>query len=116
VVAASLVAVEAMLVVLQGAAEIISVSGARAAMGVTTGIFFLVYGAGLGLCALALTKLQSWARAPVVVAQLIQLLVAWSFWGANTTYIALSMIAVAVLVLLGIFHPDSTHALADDPG
>jgi len=114
VVAASLVAVEAILLGLQGIAEIFSVAGDRVAMGVTTSVFFLAYGAGLAYCAWAVTRLRSWARAPIVVAQLIQMLVAWSFRGGATIPVAVALALVAVLVLAGVFHPASIDALADD--
>ena len=114
VVAASLVAVEAILLVLQGFAELVVLSGERVAMGVTTAGFFLVYGAGLAFCAWTVTRLRSWARAPIVVAQLIQLAVAWSFRGGSTTPVAVALALAAVLVLVGIFHPASIDALADD--
>ena len=113
-VAAALVAVEATLLILLGLGEILAVSGARVVMGVTTAVFFLVYGAGLVLCAWSVSKLKSWARAPVVVAQLIQLLVAWSFRGGSTTPVAITVGAVALLVLVAIFHPASLAALDDD--
>lgn len=117
VVAASLVAVEAILLVLYGFAEIGAVSGTRPAVGITTSVFFLVYGAGLAFCAWKVTRLQSWARAPLVLAQFIQILVAWSFFGGKTTAVAIALIACGVLALIGIFHPASLAALADDqPG
>jgi hypothetical protein len=114
VVAASLVAVEAILLVLQGVAELFVVSGERVVMGLTTTLFFWMYGAGLAFCAWSITRLRSWARAPIVVAQLIQLLVAWSFVGGSTTPVAIGLALSAVLVLVGIFHPASLDALADD--
>jgi hypothetical protein len=112
--ATSLVAVEAALVAVQGIAELLALSAARAAMGVTTAAFFLLYGAGLALCAWALARLRSWARAPVVVAQLLQLAVASSFWGGATAPVAIGLALLAVLVLAGVFHPASIAALADD--
>ncbi|MDQ3615822.1 MAG: hypothetical protein M3393_04200 [Actinomycetota bacterium] len=114
VAAATLVTVEAVLLVLQGAAEMASISGERAVMGITTSVFFLIYGGGLAFCAWALSRLRSWARAPVVVAQLIQVFVAWSFRGGDTTAIAVGLGMVAILVLLAVFHPASIDALADD--
>lgn len=115
VVAASLAAVEAMLLVLYGAAELFALSGQRVAMGVSTSLFFLLYGAGLAYCAWAVTRRQSWARAPIVLAQLIQLGVAWSFWGGGSTPVAIGLGFVALLVIVGIFHPASIAALADEP-
>ncbi len=113
-VAASLVAVEAALLLLQGVAELFALAGERLVMGVTTSLFFLIYGAGLGFCAVALWRLKSWARAPVVVAQLLQLLVAWSFLGGSTTWVAVGLGVLALLVLAGVLHPASTDALAGD--
>jgi hypothetical protein len=113
-VAASLVGVEALLLSLQGIAELFAITGERVVMGVTTSLFFLIYGAGLAFCALALWRLRSWSRAPVVVAQLLQLLVAWSFLGGSTTWVAVGLGVLALLVLAGVLHPASTAALAED--
>ena len=114
VVAAALVAVEALLVVVQGVVELVAVSGERLAMGVTTTLFFFFYGAGLALCAWAVVRLRSWGRAPIVVAQLIQLAVAWSFLGGSTTPVAVGLAVLAAIVLVGVFHPASIDALAED--
>ncbi len=112
--AVSLVAVEALVLVLLGVAEIATLSGSRALMGVTTAGFFLAYGAGLGFCAWSMSRLQSWARSPVVLGQLIQLGVAWSFRGEPWTWVAVALAVVALVVLAGIFHPASLAALASD--
>jgi hypothetical protein len=113
-VAAGLVGVEALLLVLYGVLEIVALSEQRVAMGVTTAVFFLGYGAALGICAWSLVRLRSWARSPVVLAQLIQLGVAWSFRGGASTPVAVALALVAVLVLVGVFHPASLAALADE--
>jgi hypothetical protein len=110
-VAASLVAVEGLLLIGYAVLEVASVDGDRVAVAATTGLFFLVYGLGLLLCARALGRRHSWARSPVVLAQLIQLGVAWSFWGESTTAVAVGVAVVAVLVLVGVFHPASLQAL-----
>jgi len=83
-------------------------------MGATTSVFFIVYGVGLGGCAWVLCGRRSWARAPVVLAQLIQLGVGWSLRGGSTTVASVALVVLAVLVLAGIFHPASLRALADD--
>ena len=83
-------------------------------MGVTTPLFFVLYGVGLAFCAWSVRKLHSWARAPLVLAQLIQLGVAWSFRGGTATIVTVVLAAVAVLVLVGIFHPSSLEALSED--
>lgn len=112
IVAASLVAVEGMLLLGYAVLELASLDADRAEVAVSTSVFFLLYGGGLLCCAWALTRLGSWARSPAVLAQLIQLGVAWSFWGGDTTGVALAIAAVAVVVLAGIFHPASLAALA----
>ena len=114
VVAASLVAVEGLLLLVFAVLELASLDSDRLAMGATTSIFFLAYGAGLLLCAWSLVRGQSWARSPVVLTQLIGLGVAWSFRGGDTTAVAVAIALVAVVVLAGLFHPASLAALADD--
>lgn len=114
VVAASLVTVEGVLLLLLAVLESVALDSSRLAMGLTTAVFFAAYGAGLLWCARALHRRRSWARSPVVLAQLIQLGVAWSFVGGETTMVAVGMAVVALLVLAGIFHPASLDALADD--
>jgi hypothetical protein len=111
VAAVALVGAEAVALVLVGGAELGVLSSSRATMGLTTALFFGVYGVGLGACAWQLLRLRSWARAPVVLAQLIQIPVAWSFRGGSTTLVAVALAAVAVLVLAGVFHPASIAAL-----
>lgn len=114
VVATSLAAVEGAMLVLYGVVELAAVEGDKAVMGVSTALFFLVYGAGLAFCAWKVHRGQSWARSPVVMAQLIQLGVAWSFWGGSSTPAAVALGLVALVVLVGIFHPASLAALGDD--
>ena len=109
-VAAALVAVEGLLLLGYAVLEVASVHEDRVAVALTTGAFFLAYGAGLVLCAVGLTRRSSWARSPVVLAQLIQLGVAWSFWGGDTTPVAIGVAVVALVVLVGVFHPASRQA------
>ena len=114
-VAASLVAVEGLVLVLYGVLEAAAITGGRVTMGVTTAIFFLAYGGGLLACAWALRGRRSWARGPVVLAQLIQLGLAWSFRGNAPLALVLALAGVALVVLVGVFHPASLDALADEP-
>lgn len=112
-VAASLAAVEGLLFLVLAVAELADFELSKAVMGVTTALFFLLYGVALVACAWAVWRLRSWGRSPIVVAQLLQLAVAWSFWGGETTWIAVSAGVVALVVLAGIFHPQSLQALGD---
>ena len=114
-VAAALAGVEAGALLLQGITLVPALEGQRMAMGLTTVVFFLAYGAGLAWCAVQLRRRRSWARSPVVFAQLIQLGVASSFWGGQTTYVAVALGLVALIVLAGVFHPQSLRALDNAP-
>ena len=116
VVAASLVAVEAVSLVIFGVVELRSLESSKLAMGITTALFFAVYGVGLGVFAWLLYRRQSWVRAPVVLAQLIQLGVAWSFRSGGTAVVSVLLTVVAVVVLVGVFHPASLRAVEEVDG
>ena len=103
-----------MLIVL-GIAEAFTIQGTRLVLGVTTALFFLVYGAGLGLLARGLWMASTWSRGPTVFTQLIQLLVAYSFWGGATKAVSVALALAAAAVLICVFQKASTQALADNP-
>ena len=116
-VAAGLVLVEAfVLVVVFGVGEVLTTSSSRATMSLTTAVFFLVYGGGLAFCAWQLARRRSWTRAPIVLSQLIQLGVAWSFRGGSTEGVSVLLSVVAVVVVGALFHPASMRALAEPDG
>ena len=95
--------------------ELASLSSGRVTMAVSTSVFFLAYGLGLVVCAGGLYRLHSWGRSPVILAQLIQLGLAWSFKGGETTWVAIGLAVSALVVIAGLLHPTSVLALADDP-
>jgi hypothetical protein len=109
VVAASLAAVEGLGIGILGLVELVNLSSGRLTMGVTTAVFFAAYAAGLLSCAWQLNRCAPWARSPLVLAQLIQLGIAWNFRDALA--IAIGLAVVAVIVLAGLFHPASMQAL-----
>ncbi len=111
--AAAVVGIEGAAYALFGLSLVPSVTGERLTMGLTTLVFMTAYGAFLGFCALRLWRLHSWARAPIVMAQLIQIPVALSFWGGQTRPVTVVMLLVSAVVLAGVFHPQSTGALED---
>lgn len=115
IVAASLVAVEGGLLGLLALVELASLDTGRLTMGITTAVFFAVYGAGLLACAWGLSRGAAWSRSPAVLTQLIQLGLAWSFRGGNTTWVAVSLAVVAGITLAGILHPASIDSLTDRP-
>ena len=110
-VACAAVGLEALALLVVGVVELGVLSGSRLEMGLTTALFFLAYGVGLAFCAVRLLRLHTWARAPVVLTQLIQVMVAWSFRGQSTTWVWLVLVVVAVAVLAGVLAPVSTRAL-----
>ena len=109
-----MVAAEGLVLVVLGIAEAFTIQGSRLVLGLTTAAFFVLYGAGLVFVARGLWRASTWSRGPVVFAQLIQLLVGYSFWGGSTRAIAIALALAAVGVLIAVFQKSSTEALADD--
>lgn len=114
VVAASLAAVEAIFVLLFAVVELVTTNRERLVMGGTTALFFAIYGVTLAVCAHGLVKGRSWARGPVLLAQLIWLGLAWNFRDSELTVLAVCAALAAVIAIAGLVHPASTDALARD--
>ncbi len=114
--AAGIVGAEAATVFALGVAELVRIDTGRPVVGATTGMFFVVYAAGLAAAAVGLARLRSWSRALIVLAQLIQLGVAWSFAGAATLWVAALLAVAAVIVLSVVLAPATTDALYGRPG
>ena len=110
-VAAGLLLVQGLLTVGYGVTELFVLDRDRLVMGLTTALFFLIYGAGLGVCGWGLSRAQSWARGPALFAQLAWLGLAWSFREGKTWPIAVVLAVLAVLTLVGMLHPQSIDAL-----
>jgi len=113
VVAASLVAVEGLLLLAYAVLELASISADRVAVALTTTVFFAGYAVLLLACARAVTRGRSWARSPIVLTQLIQLGLAWSFRDGSTLVVAVALAVVALVVLAGVLNPASIDALSD---
>ncbi len=111
-----LVGLEGLVLVALAVLELVNVSSQRVTLAVTTALFFLVLGAGLGACARGLFRARSWARGPVVACQLIGLLLSFSFWGGGTTPAAVVILLASALALVAVLHPASTRALAAADG
>jgi len=109
------VAAEGLVLVVLGIAEAFTIQGSRLVLGLTTTVFFLLYGVGLGAVARGLFRASTWSRGPAVFSQLIQLLIAYSFWGGGTKAVAIALVVAAIAVLVGGFRKESTEALADNP-
>jgi hypothetical protein len=122
--AAVVVAVEALTLVGFGVAETFAIDSDRIALGITNIVFFLLYGGLLLWCARALLAGRSWSRSPIVLTQLIQLGVAWSFAGGSTRWVSVALALPALAVLAVMLSPSTTGVLygrrsrwdLEDPG
>jgi len=113
--AAAVVAAEGVVLAVLGIVEAITIDSTRLTMGVTTAGFLILYGGALVFVSRGLYRAATWSRGPAVFAQLIQLGVAWSFWGGSTSAVSVVLAIAAIAVLVAIFQKVSTEALADDP-
>lgn len=113
-VVAGLTLVEGLVAVIFGIAELADLSAKRPEVALTTGAFFLLAGVGLGACAWGLSKLHTWGRGPVLLAQLIALGLAWNFRGDKTWPISVALAVPALVVLAGMLHPATMDALEGD--
>ncbi len=110
-VAAGLTFVQGLLTVLFGLAEAVQTEAGRVVMGLTTSVFFVVFGCLLGLCAWGLHRIRPWARGPVLFTQLVWLGLAWNFREGGTLPVAIALAVAAVVVLAGLLHPHSVDAI-----
>jgi len=118
VLGAGLAAGEGLLVLAYAVAEAAHVHADRAAVAITTALFFALLGGALTVCAWFVLRGRGWARSPILVSQLMFLGLAWSFRGGATTWISVALAVVALIVLAGMLHPASIDALTgrgDDP-
>ena len=112
-IAAGVVALESIAYIVVAGLDLADASGSRLGLGVGAGILLIAYGLGLAIAAWNVRKGRAWARAPLVVAQLIQLLLANDArdGAAGVT----PAMAVSALVVLGcLFAPPVTQALIRD--
>jgi hypothetical protein len=109
------VAAEGLVLAVLGIAEAFTINGSRLVLGLTTTLFLFAYGAGLVLVARGLYRASTWSRGPAVFSQLVQLGVAWSFWGGSTTVVAIVLAVAGLAVLVAIFRKPSMDALRDNP-
>ncbi|TDO52278.1 hypothetical protein EV643_102115 [Kribbella sp. VKM Ac-2527] len=113
--AAGVVAAEGVVVAALGIAEAFTIDSSRLVLGLTTTVFLLAYGGGLLVVARGLTRASTWSRGPTVFSQLMQLLIAWSFWGGSTKWVTIVLAVAALAVLVAVYQKASMDALRDDP-
>ena len=112
-VAASLAGLEGLLVLTYAVVLAADIHADRAAMGVTTSLFFALLAGMLIVCAWYVAQARTWARSPIVVVQVMALGLAWNFLGGDTTWLSVLLAVAAVVVLVGLLHPASIEALSD---
>ena len=97
----------AVLVVLDAA----DLSGKRLGFGIGAGVLLAIYGAGQAWAAWRVTRGDGWARSPLIVTQLIQLLLAWNLRTSDSRWVAVLMAVAAVVALGCLLAPPVTRAL-----
>lgn len=115
VVAAVLLAAEALIALAYAALEIGQIHQSRAVVGVGVTILMALFGLVLLLVARGVFLGRRWSRGPAVVTQLILLPLAWSFVGGSTTWVTVLLAVMAIAVLVGLFHPRSTAVFVGPP-
>lgn len=108
-VAASLVAVQGVVLLGLAVLEVADLDADRRAMGLSTAGFFALYGVLLLVAGWGLWRRASWARGPAVITQLILFGLAWNI--REHAVAAVGVVVVALIVLAGVLHPDSLDAL-----
>jgi uncharacterized membrane protein (DUF2068 family) len=109
-VAASLVAVQGLVLVALAVAEVADLDADRRAMGLSTAGFFAAYGVLLLVAGWGLWRVAPWSRGPALITQLILLGLAWNL--REHVLAAVVLLVVALVVLAGVLHPASVEALS----
>jgi hypothetical protein len=113
--AAGVCLAEAAALLVMAIIEIATLASDRLVVGITTTVFFLGYAIGLALAAVGLARAHSWARAPLMLSQLIQLGLAWSFHGPGTDWVAVLLAGSAAVVAVVLILPSTTTTLYGGP-
>ena len=107
--AAVLVAGECVLLLVVAVTGLIHPSHVGVAIGLSA--IYVVSAIGLALAGVGLWERRSWGRAPVVLAQLVILGMAWDAHHDSVT-VSVGGFVLAAAVLLSVLHPASTRALS----
>jgi hypothetical protein len=110
--AAGLAGLQALALVVLAALELTALTDGRLTMGLTTALAFGLLGAALAFCVWSVWNGRSWGRAPIMLAELIQLGLAWSF--RDDTVVALALAAYALVVIGALLAPSSVAALEEE--
>jgi hypothetical protein len=108
VVAAALLALEGLVGLGYAGLAVGQIKISRPVVGLGVAILMATFGLLLLTVARGVFLGRRWSRGPAVVAQLILLPIAWSFRGGVTTWVSVTLAALAIAVLVGLLHPRST--------
>jgi hypothetical protein len=108
-----------MLIVVSQALALLGLAGAEAvhlrfsrpAVALTSAAFFALCALSLIVCVRGLWRLSQWVRSPILLAQVIGLLLAYSLWNGGFRAAAAVVAVPSAIALIGLFHPASTRAL-----
>lgn len=113
-IAAIVVAIEALAYVVLAALDLANVSGERLGLGVGAGVLLAAYGLAQLFFAWRVSQGESWARSPLIVTHLIQLLMAWNLRNGDSAWLAGVMGGLAIVVLGCLLAPPVNRALGRD--
>lgn len=111
-VAVAIVALESLAFVGVGALDLADTSGGLIEVGLGAGILLVAYGLGQLYAAWQVRQGHRWARAPLVVTQLIQILLGRDVRPDDLPWIAPTLILSALVVLGCLLAPPVTRALS----
>jgi hypothetical protein len=120
IVAALVVVAEAAVVIVLAVLDVLDLSGDRLGLGIGVGLILAAYGFGQLWAAWRVVHGDAWARSPLIVTQLIQLLLSWELRrGAGDvpgipSWLSVLMALTAATVLVCLLAPPVTRALRDD--
>jgi len=107
--AAALLTVIGLASAVYGVLELLETRASRAVVGSGAAIILLAYAALLVVVARGVFRGRRWSRAPAIATQLIQLPIAWSFRGGESTWFALLLGAASLTVIVSLLLPSSTR-------
>ena len=108
-VAALLLALEALSALVFGVIALTQIRVSRAVVGSGVAIWMIGYGVLLLAVARGVFRGKRWSRAPALATQLILLPIAFSFRNEPTTWVAGAIAVAAVGTIVGLLHPRSTE-------
>lgn len=112
VVASSLTALQGVVLLGLAVLALSSLAADRVVVAVAVAVFFAAAATLLLTAAWSLARGSGWGRGPVLIAQLIQLGLAWTNRSTLPVVLTATLVVGAVVVVLGVVHPASVERLS----